>query len=78
MEAFSFISGLLIFIVVAVIFVLAILMPVYVFQIHNLAKKIEEHTRTSAAYTATLHTEQQRANVLTRQMLRAYGHEPEA
>jgi hypothetical protein len=67
-------GGLLVFcafVVLVVLAVLAMLMPYFVYKISNSVQDCK-------ARTINLDENTKRTNILLRQLIRAYGHEPEA
>lgn len=61
-----------------VLAVLAILMPYYVYKIAQHARELGEQVKALSAQGSAIHAEQAKTNVLLRQLIKAYGHEPEA
>jgi hypothetical protein len=52
------------------------LLPFFVYGIYMNSKKIELKLRETHAMLAVLTDEQEKANHLSRQLLRSYGHDP--
>ena len=67
-----------IFTFAAVLLVVGILLPFFVVGIFTRTGAIEYQVTKGNAMLAELTKEQEKANVLTRQLIRAYGHEPQA
>ena len=61
-----------------VLLILAILMPYYVYKIAQHTKDLDEQVKALGATTAATHAEQAKTTALLRQLIKAYGHEPEA
>ena len=57
---------------------LTVFLPFFIYGIWSRARKIEIRTATMESMLTESLTEQETANKLSRQLLRSYGHEPEA
>lgn len=58
--------------------VLVVLMPYYVYKIAQRSKELADLARTLCDYSGATKLEQAKTNALLRQLIKAYGHEPEA